>query len=114
VDGSALFVGEDQVVVGPASTDDFTNGLEPKLRSPNPHSSVGCRLHLLTTSEAISDEELARYRALAERSLEDHRGVDLTQVRERLRLTPAERVAKLVGEVEMYRQIRESVHANSA
>jgi len=68
----------------------------------------------VTTSEALSDADIARYRALAERSLEDHRGVDLTQVRERLRLTPAERVSRLVHEVEMYSQIRESVNANTA
>lgn len=68
----------------------------------------------VTTSDATSDAELARFRDLAERSLEDHRGVDLTQVRDRLRLTPAERVARLVHEVEMYRQIRESVIANTA
>jgi len=68
----------------------------------------------MATSEAISDAELARFRALAEQSLEDHRGVDLTQVRGRLRLTPAERVAKLVHEVEMYRQIRESVRSDKA
>lgn len=68
----------------------------------------------MVTSESLSDADIARYRALAERSLEDHRGVDLTQVRERLRLTPAERVSRLVHEVEMYSQIRESVNANPA
>jgi len=68
----------------------------------------------VTTSEALPDADIARYRALAERSLEDHRGVDLTQLRERLRLTPAERVSRLVHEVEMYSQIRESVNANTA
>ena len=65
-------------------------------------------------SGAYTDAELAEFRALAERSLEDHRGVDLTQVRDRLRLSPAERVARLVDEVEMYRQIRESVRSNAA
>lgn len=67
----------------------------------------------MAATDAISDVEIARYRALAERSLEDHRGVDLTQLRGRLRLTPAERVARLVDEVEMYRQIRESVRAHT-
>ena len=56
-------------------------------------------MRLVATSEAISDAELARFRALAERSLEDHRGVDLTQVRDRLRLTPAERLRRMVHEV---------------
>ena len=75
---------------------------------------VGCRLRPVAATEILSDAEIARYRALAERSLEDHRGVDLTQVRDRLRLTPTERVTRLVNEVEMYRQIRDSVRVNSA
>lgn len=72
------------------------------------------RVVLVATGEAMSEAELARFSALAECSIEDHRGVDLTQVRDRLRLTPAERVARLVREVEMYNQIRESVNANKA
>lgn len=62
--------------------------------------------------EALSDAEIARYRALAERSLEDHRGVDLSQVRDRLRLTPAERLRRMVHEVHRLQAIVE--YANRA
>jgi hypothetical protein len=38
--------------------------------------------------------------------LEDRRGVDRGAMRERLALTPAERVQRLVDEVEVWSQIR--------
>lgn len=66
----------------------------------------------MAANEALSDAELARYRALAERSLEDHRGVDLTQLRDRLRLTPAERLRRMVDEVHTLHAIVE--YANRA
>ena len=40
---------------------------------------------------------------------EDERGVDVAQIRERLRMTPAERVDRLVHEVEIWTAIRDSV-----
>jgi hypothetical protein len=39
--------------------------------------------------------------------LEDQRGVDMGAIRERLALTPAERVQRLVDEVEVWSQIRQ-------
>lgn len=39
-------------------------------------------------------------------SPEDKRGVDRSAIRERLRLTPAERVQRLVDEVEVWSDIR--------
>lgn len=39
--------------------------------------------------------------------LEDERGIDRGAIRERLGLTPAERVQRLVDEVEMWSQIRQ-------
>lgn len=41
--------------------------------------------------------------------LEDERGVDRGAIRERLALTPAERVQRLVDEVEVWSQIRRYV-----
>lgn len=41
-----------------------------------------------------------------EEQLEDERGVDRGAIRERLALTPAERVQRLVDEVEVWAQIR--------
>lgn len=52
-----------------------------------------------------SEPELAKFRAIAEQSLEDHRGVDISQVRDRLRLTPAERLRRMVHEVATLRSI---------
>ena len=41
--------------------------------------------------------------------LEDWRGVDVGQIRERLVLTPAERVERLVAEVRVWHEILASV-----
>lgn len=41
-----------------------------------------------------------------ETQLEDQRGVDVGAIRERLRLSPAERVQRLVDEVEVWSSIR--------
>lgn len=41
-----------------------------------------------------------------ESPIEDERGVDRVAIRERLSLTPAERVQRLVDEVEVWAQIR--------
>jgi hypothetical protein len=38
--------------------------------------------------------------------VEDERGIDRHAIRERLRLTPSERVQRLVDEVEVWSQIR--------
>ena len=43
---------------------------------------------------------------MATGSLEDERGVDVSQIRERLRLSPAERVDRLIEEVRMWDEIR--------
>jgi len=56
---------------------------------------------------AVPEAELARLRALAEKSLEDHRGVDISQIRDRLRLTPAERLKRMVHGVHKMRAMVE-------
>ncbi|MCB9390906.1 MAG: hypothetical protein H6512_15490 [Acidimicrobiia bacterium] len=43
--------------------------------------------------------------------VEDARGVDLTDLRERLRLSPAERVQRLVDEVRVWTEIRQAADA---
>lgn len=48
----------------------------------------------------------AGYRCTVELPLEDERGVDRYAIRQRLRLTPAERVQRLVEEVEVWTEIR--------
>ena len=63
---------------------------------------------LMAAGSTLSDAELAKFRALAEQSLEDHRGVDISQIRDRLRLSPAERVARLVAEVQAWNKIRQA------
>lgn len=66
-----------------------------------------CRLLSVAVGDTVSEAELAKFRALAERSLEDHRGIDVSQIRDRLRLTPAQRVDRLVNEVKTWGQIRD-------
>lgn len=61
----------------------------------------------MAVSDAYSDAELAKFRALAERSLEDHRGVDISQIRDRLRMTPAQRLNRMVHEVRTLQSIVE-------
>ena len=47
-----------------------------------------------------------RYDQVMATDLEDQRGIDRGAIRERLALTPAERVQRLVDEVEIWSQIR--------
>jgi len=61
----------------------------------------------VATSDAYSEAELAELHALASKSLEDHRGVDISQIRDRLRLTPAERLRRMVHEVRTMTAIRD-------
>lgn len=53
----------------------------------------------MAVSDAYSKAEIAQFHALAAKSLEDHRGVDISQIRDRLRLTPAQRLRRMVHEV---------------
>jgi len=53
----------------------------------------------MAARDTYSEAELAAFRALAEKSLEDERGVDISQIRDRLRMTPAQRLKRMVHEV---------------
>ena len=44
---------------------------------------------------------------MSSNQLEDHRGVDLWQIRERLELTPAERLRRMVHEVRVMLEFRD-------
>jgi hypothetical protein len=51
---------------------------------------------------------------MAIESLEDERGVDVSQIRERLRLTPAERLDRLIHEVRTWDEIRAFASAHQS
>lgn len=61
------------------------------------------------TAGSPEPPERDRYPLLmATEPLEDERGVDRADLRERLRLTPAARVQRLVDEVRVWSEIREA------
>ena len=49
---------------------------------------------------------------MAVERLEDSRGVDRASLRERLRLTPAERVERLIHDVRVWKEIMESAESH--
>lgn len=60
-----------------------------------------------SAAQRATCRELRNTGDMSSNPLEDHRGVDLWQIRERLLLTPAERLARLVHEVEVFNEIRD-------
>ena len=65
--------------------------------------------------EGLADVRPTIYTGLmAIESLEDERGVDVSQIRERLRLTPAERLDRLIHEVRTWDEIRAFASAHQS
>ncbi len=66
-----------------------------------------------SASDNLCELELGWYsKVMAIETLEDSRGVDRASLRERLRLTPAERVERLVHDVRVWKEILESAESH--